>query len=110
MIYACLELYEATLGDVKWLKWAIELQSIQLKLFFDDEKGGFYDSLEDPNILIRNKELYDGAEPCASTVACQNLLRLYSITHETKFRCLSLSLVLKCVAPRIGTLKVQRRH
>lgn len=42
--------------------------------------GGYFSTTgEDPSILLRLKEDYDGAEPTASSVALQNLLRLAAL-------------------------------
>ncbi|ETO12412.1 hypothetical protein RFI_24964 [Reticulomyxa filosa] len=86
LIQGLLDLYEATVFDAQWLEWSIELQDLQLQLFYDETSGGFFESLaNDPYVLFRSKEEYDGAEPASSTVAVQNMLRLYSITHQKKF-------------------------
>jgi uncharacterized protein YyaL (SSP411 family) len=45
--------------------------------FWDAERGGYFNSQAgDPNMVLRLKEDYDGAEPAASSVAAMNLLRL----------------------------------
>ena len=73
LIHGLLDLYECSF-ESKWLKWAIELQEIQNKLFFDNDIGGYYETIENSqNIIMRLKEEYDGAEPCSSTFAVRNL-------------------------------------
>jgi uncharacterized protein YyaL (SSP411 family) len=76
LIQGLIDLYEAG-GDLQWLHWAFQLQGIQDELFRDASDGGYFDSgRDDPNVLVRLKEDYDGAVPAASSVAGFNLLRL----------------------------------
>ena len=76
LIQGLLDLYEATFS-INWLQWAIQLQALMDRLFWDDEAGGYFSSAEgDPHLLLRMKEDYDGAEPSANSVAALNLLRL----------------------------------
>jgi len=82
LIQALLDLYEASF-DVGWLRWAIELQETQDRLFFDSERGGYFSGAgNDPSILLRLKEDNDSAEPAASSVAALNLLRLAQIRND----------------------------
>jgi uncharacterized protein YyaL (SSP411 family) len=81
-IQGLLDLYEASF-DVGWLRFAIELQEIQDRLFFDSKRGGYFSgSGNDPSILLRLKEDNDSAEPAASSVAALNLLRLAQIRND----------------------------
>jgi len=76
VIQALLDLYEASF-DIEWLKFAMELQDTQDRLFFDDENGGYFStSGKDQSVFLRMKDDNDGAEPAASSVAALNLLRL----------------------------------
>lgn len=85
LIHGLLDLYEADF-DVAWLQWAIELQSKQDALFLDAEHGGYFSVTKDaPNILLRMKEDYDGAEPSPNSVSALNLLRLAQITGQKEF-------------------------
>lgn len=75
LIQGLLDLYEATFS-ITWLQWAVELQAIMDRLFWDEVSGGYFSSAEgDPHLLLRMKEEYDGAEPSANSVAALNLLR-----------------------------------
>jgi len=86
IIQACLDLYSCCF-DVKWLKWGLQLQNIQIKLFYDKNNGGFFESVEgDPSILLRMKETYDGAEPSSTSIAVKNLMRLYAITNNDEYK------------------------
>jgi uncharacterized protein YyaL (SSP411 family) len=75
LIQGLLDLYEATFS-IRWLQWAVDLQGIMDRLFWDEREGGYFSSAEgDPHLLVRLKEDYDGAEPSANSVAALNLLR-----------------------------------
>jgi uncharacterized protein len=85
-IQALLDLHEATF-DVRWLQWAGRLQAKMDELFWDEERGGYFNSAaNDPSIVLRLKEDYDGAEPAPSSVAAMNLLRLGGLCHDEKLR------------------------
>jgi uncharacterized protein YyaL (SSP411 family) len=82
LIFGLLELFQAD-GDPAWLQWAVRLQARQDERFWDAAEGGWYStSGEDPNILLRLKEDYDGAEPAASSVSVLNLLTLAHLTGD----------------------------
>ncbi len=79
LIQGLLDLYQADF-DTTWLAWADQLQSTQDQLFLDPEHGGYFTtSGEDPHVLLRSKDGYDGAEPSANSVSAHNLLRLAAI-------------------------------
>ena len=77
-----IDLYEASF-DIEWLKFAIELQETQDRLFFDDRNGAYFSaSGKDKNVVLRMKDDNDGAEPAASSVAALNLLRLAQFSND----------------------------
>jgi uncharacterized protein YyaL (SSP411 family) len=85
LIQALLDLYEASF-DIGWLRWAVELQETQDRLFFDNERGGYFSGAgNDPSILLRLKEDNDSAEPAASSISALNLLRLAQIRNDARF-------------------------
>ena len=85
-IQGLLDLYEASF-NVEWLKFAIDLQATQDRLFLDAENSGYFSGTGgDPSILLRMKEDNDGAEPAASSVAALNLLRLAQILPDDTLR------------------------
>ncbi len=76
LIQGLLDLHDASF-DVRWSQWAERLQTKMDELFWDEAQGGYFNSsAADPNIVLRLKEDYDGAEPAPSSVAARNLLRL----------------------------------
>jgi len=84
VIQGLLDLYEASF-DVEWLKFAIQLQETQDRLFFDEKNGGYFsNSGQDKNVFVRMKDDNDGAEPAASSIAALNLLRLSQIYNDPK--------------------------
>src|SRR5947207_3583266 len=84
VIQGLLDLYEASF-DVECLKFAIQLQEIQDRLFFDEKNGGYFsNSGRDESVFVRLKDDNDGAEPAASSIAALNLLRLSQIYDDPK--------------------------
>jgi uncharacterized protein YyaL (SSP411 family) len=80
MVWALLELYEATF-EVSHLEAALALNKDLIAYFWDDTGGGFYFTPDDgETLLIRQKEIYDGAIPSGNSVAMLNLLRLARMT------------------------------
>ncbi len=83
LIWGLTELYEATF-EVKYLKHAIQLNDYFITHFRDRKRGGFFftpDNGED--LLVRKREIYDGAIPSGNSVAMLNLIRLARITGRT---------------------------
>ena len=86
VVQALLDLYEASF-DIDWLKFAIELQETQDRLFFDEKNGGYFStSGKDKNVVLRMKDDNDSAEPAASSVAALNLLRLAQMRGEKQWQ------------------------
>jgi len=82
LIWGLIEVYEATF-EVCYLKAALEINNDLLKHFWDNEKGGFFITPDDgEEILVRKKDIYDGAVPSGNSVAMLNLLRLARITGD----------------------------
>ncbi len=78
--FGLLELYEATF-DPAYLAEALRLTGVMLEHFADAEGGALFLTSDDAEtILVRAKELYDGALPAGNSVALGNLLRLHQMT------------------------------
>jgi uncharacterized protein YyaL (SSP411 family) len=85
LIFGLLELFQAD-PDAGWLDWAVALQRRQDELFWDDGDAGWFSTTgRDPNVLIRMKEDYDGAEPTASSIAVMNLLVLSHLIADERW-------------------------
>ncbi len=83
LIWGLLELYEA-IFDIRYLKWAAELNSDMIRHFWDDVSGGLYFTPDDGEALpVRQKEIYDGAVPSGNSVAMLNFARLSHLTGDT---------------------------
>ncbi|HEX9121835.1 MAG TPA: thioredoxin domain-containing protein, partial [Actinomycetota bacterium] len=79
---ACLTLYETTF-ELRWFEEARALTDELLRLFHDDERGGFFQTGSDAEALvIRPKELYDNATPGGNSAAADVLLRMAHLTGE----------------------------
>jgi uncharacterized protein YyaL (SSP411 family) len=84
-IWGLIELYEATF-ETRYLEMALNLNDDMLQHFWDNQAWGFYLSADDgEKILVRKKEIYDGAIPSGNSVAALNLLRLGRITANPDF-------------------------
>jgi uncharacterized protein YyaL (SSP411 family) len=84
VIQGLLDLYEASF-DVEWLKFAIELQETQDRLFFDEKNGGYFStSGKDVSVVLRMKDDNDSAEPAASSITALNLLRIAQFRDDKK--------------------------
>jgi uncharacterized protein YyaL (SSP411 family) len=86
LIDGLLELYQADF-NIEWLQWAVALEEKQDELFWDSQQGGYFDATsEDPSLLARTRESYDGAWPSPNSTAAMNLLRLAQITDRDDWR------------------------
>ena len=84
-IWGFTELYQTTF-DTRYLQAAIEFTEILESDFWDDENGGYFftaDAAE--QLLVRKKEIYDGAVPSGNSVMMLNLQRLARLTGRTEF-------------------------
>ncbi len=85
MIWGLLELYENTY-EPKYLKSSIHLNDHMLLHFWDNQNGGLFLTADDSeNILVRQKDVYDGAIPSGNSVAMLNLLRLSRFTGNKDY-------------------------
>ena len=83
LIWGLLELYE-TIFDVHYLQTALDLNNEMIKHFWDEQDGGFYFTADDAEeLIVRQKEIYDGAIPSGNSVAVLNLFRLARITADS---------------------------
>lgn len=83
LIKGILTLYETGQGE-EYLAWARQLTDI-LERDFKDLEGAFYQTNDNDRLLIRKCDFYDGAEPSGNAVHTENLLRLHSMSGESKY-------------------------
>ncbi len=80
LVWGFLELYEAVFDPV-YLKRAIDLNQMMLSEFWDDQNGGLFFTAEgQADLIVRKKEIYDGAVPSGNSIAAFNLLRIGRMT------------------------------
>jgi uncharacterized protein YyaL (SSP411 family) len=82
LIWGLIECYEASF-DVTHLQTALRLQEDLTKHFWDEKTGGYYFTPDDgENLILRQKDIYDGAVPSGNSVAMLNLIRLARLTGK----------------------------
>ena len=73
-------------GQARWVDAARQAADALLDLFWDAEEGGFFTTGEDAErLVVRQKDLFDGATPSANSVAATGLLRLAALTGERRY-------------------------
>lgn len=84
LVWGLLELYETTY-KAHYLSQALKFNDDMIKYFWDKENGGLYlygsDSEE---LIMRPKEIYDGAMPSGNSTATLNFLRLARLTGRSQ--------------------------
>lgn len=85
LVHGLLELYEAVF-EPGYLETALELTRDMIDRFRDPAAGGFFFSAGDSeSLLVRQKEVYDGAVPSGNSIAMLDLLRLGRLTGSVDF-------------------------
>jgi uncharacterized protein YyaL (SSP411 family) len=84
-VHGLFDLYEASF-DPRYLKEAKRLSEEMIRLFWDEERGGFFFTATDgEKLIVRQKEIYDGAIPSGNSLAALDLLRVGRLTMEKEF-------------------------
>jgi len=84
-VWGLLELYETTF-EVAYLEKALAYNDYLIVHFWDEGSGGlFFTSDRGEALLVRSKEVYDGAIPSGNSVAMLNLIRLARLTAKTEY-------------------------
>ncbi|HZW38961.1 MAG TPA: thioredoxin domain-containing protein [Ignavibacteriaceae bacterium] len=82
---ALIDLYETTF-NYDYINKAVNLIEQALEKFWDNQGGGFYfTSNNSDELIVRQKEIYDGAVPSANSVALIVLSKLFLLTGDTKY-------------------------
>lgn len=82
LLWAWLETYEASFNP-EYLVKAVELSREMRRLFWDEKNGGFFFyGADSEELILRPKELYDGAIPSGNSVAAYAMLKLARITED----------------------------
>jgi len=84
-IHGLLDLYEATF-NIEYLKTSKVLAHNMIDLFWDDASGGFFfTATTAERLIVRQKDVYDGAIPSGNSFAALDLIRLSKFTMEKEF-------------------------
>lgn len=84
-IRALIDVYESTF-DVLYIENAVKIGKVAIDRFYDKENSGFFDT--EPaakDIILKTKDIYDGAEPSGNAIIIESLLRLGYYTGNTDF-------------------------
>jgi len=100
LVRGLLRLHAAS-GEARWLEEAARLADEQAARL-GSPKGGFWNVAEADDLLVRGKEIFDGALPAANAVAALDLLELHALTGEPAFRDRA-EATLRAFAPIVGT-------
>jgi uncharacterized protein len=93
LIQALLHLQEIT-GDINWLMKAKELTELVIENFSEEESGFFYyTSIQQTDVIVRKKEVYDGAVPSGNSVMAYNLWQLAILFENPVWKQRSMDLV-----------------
>ncbi len=93
LIQAMLQLQEIT-GDTKWLLQASSLTGYVVENFSEEETGFFfYTPLNQPDVIVRKKEIYDGAVPSGNSVMAYNLYHLSILLDKKDWKQRSLDMI-----------------
>ena len=85
LLEALIALFEASCEE-RWLKEAIALADQLIERFADPERGGFFSTAADGELLLtRRKELDDAPIPSGSSSAALGLQRLAELTGEPAY-------------------------
>ena len=84
MASGLIELYQASY-DIDYLEKAIFLTDRSITKFWDDSSKGFFQSEPRPDLVMRLKEIYDGAIPSGNSIQADNLFKLGNITGNQKY-------------------------
>jgi uncharacterized protein YyaL (SSP411 family) len=73
-------------GEGRWIIEARLVADALLDLFWDDERGGLFTTGSDSErLIVRSKDLFDGATPSANSVAAVALVRLGALTGGDRY-------------------------
>ncbi|MFQ5328836.1 MAG: thioredoxin domain-containing protein [Thermodesulfobacteriota bacterium] len=98
----CLALYTDTLEE-EWLEKAHALGHSIIKLFYDEERGLFYDRGSDQEqLIVRQRGAIDNDIPSGNAATADLLLRLFYITGKERLEELAMGIIAS-----LGTVKEQ---
>ena len=91
-IWGLIELYQADFDD-RYIEIASTLADYQINHFWDFENKGFYfTSNLSESLIVRSKEIYDGAIPSGNSVSSYNFIRLSRILSRSDYEQIAISI------------------
>jgi hypothetical protein len=73
-------------GQARWIAHAIEIADVLLDHFWDVDRGGVFTTADDAEqLVVRQKDLLDGATPSTNALTAWALLRLGALTGERRY-------------------------
>ena len=92
-IWGLIDLYQITFND-KYINLAIQLSDYQIKHFWDYDNHGFYftSSLSE-SLIVRSKEVYDGAIPSGNSVSACNFIKLSKLLSRKDYEDIAIKLI-----------------
>ena len=76
LVWGVIELYGSTLKS-EYLEKALKLNEDMIRIFWDEKENGlFLYGKDSEELILRPKEVYDGAVPSGNSVAAFNMLKL----------------------------------
>jgi uncharacterized protein len=105
LLEALLALFEASCEE-RWYLRALALADEMIARFADSERGGFFSTAADGEVLIaRRKDLEDSPIPAGASSAALGLLRLSQLSGESEYerQALSVLALVHEIAPRYPT-------
>ncbi|MCM2269417.1 MAG: hypothetical protein NDJ75_04905, partial [Thermoanaerobaculia bacterium] len=100
LVRGLLRLHGAS-GEARWLQEAQRLTAEQTRRL-GSPQGGFFNAAGGDDLLVRGKEMFDGAMPAANGVAALNLLELAAATGDGAYRDAA-ERTLRAFAPIVAT-------
>ena len=86
LIQCCIHLQELT-AETKYLIWAKDFTSRVIRDFTDDTTGFFFfTGKAQTDVIVRTKEVYDGATPSGNSVMAENLFYLSVIFGKKEWQ------------------------
>jgi len=77
-------------GDPKWLHSAETIAESMIDKFYDTQVRAFYyTESNQPDVLVRKKDVFDNATPSANSAAIASLLKISRLTGKTIFSTIS---------------------
>ena len=85
-VVECATWLATSTGEARWIGRAEETADGLLELFWDEERGGVFTTGRDAEaLLVRQKDVTDGALPSANAAAAVALLRLGALTGADRW-------------------------